>query len=53
MRGYIEHDSRACTLGIHSNRGPVSTMCPVYLELRRNRLKRTMRMLRYAKSLGS
>jgi hypothetical protein len=42
MRGYIEHDSRACTLGTHSNRGDVLLMCPVYLELRRARLRAAM-----------
>ena len=45
MRGYIEHDSRACherTLYTHSNRGPVEYMCPVYLELRRARLRDIM-----------
>jgi len=47
MKGYVEHDSRACTLGGHTNRGPVADMCPVYLELRRQRLKTLMRKVRY------
>lgn len=42
MRGYIEHDGRACVLGYHSNRRTTRDMCPVFLELRRTRLKETM-----------
>jgi hypothetical protein len=52
MRGFIEHDSRECRLGGHSNRGPVETMCPVYLELRRLRLRNIMRSNRYLEAHG-
>jgi len=47
MKGYIEHNSRSCKLGGHTNRGPVDKMCPVYLELRRVRLRDSMRRLRW------
>jgi hypothetical protein len=52
MKGYIEHSSRRCTLGGHSNRGPVDKMCPVYLELRRVRLARIMRSNRHLEKHG-
>jgi hypothetical protein len=52
MRGYVEHNSRACSLGGHSNRGPVDKMCPVYLELRRVRLARIMRSNRHLEKHG-
>jgi len=47
VRGYIEHDSRNCYMGEHSNRGSVEYMCPVYLALRRTRLKHIMRARRF------
>ena len=43
MKGFIEHDVSKCHIGGHSNRGLVKDMCPVYLELRRTRLKHIMR----------
>jgi hypothetical protein len=43
----IIHDSRACTLGGHSNRGRVEDMCPVYLALRQSRLRAQMRWARF------
>ncbi len=46
MNGYVEHDGERCRLGAHSNRGPVSLMCPVYLEVRRYRLAERMREVR-------
>jgi hypothetical protein len=46
VRGYIEHDSVNCLLGEHSNRGRVRDMCPVFLELRRLRIRATMREAR-------
>lgn len=52
MKGYVEHDSRRCTLGAHTNRGAVAAMCPVYLELRRQRLKLRMRADRYLDKYG-
>jgi hypothetical protein len=49
MRGvfYIQHDSRRCELGGHSNRDRVGSMCPVYLELRRSRIRAQMRWARF------
>jgi hypothetical protein len=47
VKGFIRHDSRRCNLGTHSNRGPTDYMCPVYLELRRSRLRAQMKMTRY------
>lgn len=52
MKGYIEHDSRACKLGGHTNRGPVDKMCPVYLELRRRRLREHMQDVRFLAGEG-
>lgn len=52
MRGFIEHDGATCLLGEHSNRGPVREMCPIFLELRRTRLKNRMRELRFEKKTG-
>jgi hypothetical protein len=52
MKGFIEHNSYWCLLGEHSNRGLVRDMCPVYLELRRSRLKQHMRNTRYAEYLA-
>jgi len=47
MRGFIEHDGRECELGTHSNRFTTKEMCPIFLELRRTRLKETMRARRF------
>ena len=52
MRGYIEHDGANCLLGEHSNRVTTREMCPIFLELRRTRLKYAMRDNRLAKTLG-
>jgi hypothetical protein len=46
MKGYIEHDGRTCLLGEHSNRGTTRDMCPIFLALRRTRLKETMQRRR-------
>lgn len=46
MKGYIEHDGRNCLLGEHSNRVTVKEMCPIFVELRRSRLRDTMRRSR-------
>ena len=52
MKGFIEHDGANCWLGDHSNRGPVNQMCPIFLELRRTRLRNTMRNRRFEKRIG-
>jgi len=51
MRGFIEHDGRECELGIHSNRFTTKEMCPIFLALRRQRLKETMRERRFEEFL--
>lgn len=53
MRGFIEHNGADCLLGEHSNRGTITDMCPVFLELRRERIRRSMRDLRYAKLVAA
>ncbi len=52
MKGYVEHDGKDCWLGTHSNRSSVTEMCPVFLELRRTRLRNTMRERRFLKKTG-
>ena len=52
MRGFVEHDGKTCNLGEHSNRGRVTYMCPVFLELRRTRIKNQMRFRRFADKTG-
>jgi hypothetical protein len=52
MRGFIEHDGKACLLGEHSNRTTTSEMCPVFLELRRTRLRNLMRERRFLARTG-
>jgi ATP-dependent Clp endopeptidase proteolytic subunit ClpP len=52
VKGFIEHDGRTCLLGEHSNRGPVSGMCPIFAELRRTRIRNSMRWMRVARKTG-
>ena len=52
MKGYIEHDGANCWHGAHSNRVAVTDMCPIFLELRRTRLKNRMRELRFERKTG-
>lgn len=52
MKGYIEHDGKTCLLGEHSNRVRTVDMCPIFLELRRQRLRAAMRWRRFADRTG-
>ena len=52
MKGYVEHDGATCLLGEHSNRGSTKDMCPIFLELRRTRLKNAMRFRRFQQKTG-
>ena len=52
MRGFVEHNGKDCLLGEHSNRGDVRFMCPIFLELRRTRIRNRMRELRFEKKTG-
>ena len=52
MKGYIEHDGKLCLLGEHSNRVRTTEMCPIFLELRRTRLKNAMRFRRFQEKTG-
>lgn len=52
VKGYVEHDGTACLLGTHSNRTATEEMCPVFLELRRTRLRNLMRERRFLKKTG-
>ena len=52
MKGYVEHDGKTCEWGSHSNRTATEWMCPVFLELRRTRLRNHMREARFLKKTG-
>jgi hypothetical protein len=52
VRGFVEHDGSTCFMGTHSNRSSVTEMCPVFLALRRTRLKNRMRELRFERKTG-
>jgi hypothetical protein len=52
VKGYVEHDGEHCLLGEHSNRGVTRDMCPIFLALRRTRIRQSMRSMRNARRLG-